>query len=372
MKKISVLLLTAATCAAFVVLSGCEGPAGEPGASTTPANLEGFAPGIKCGTCHTVDQDTTYYVAGREYQWEHSVHATGGNSERNGPSCAGCHTTQGFIQRINGEAVTEQLNPTQPGCFACHSPHMRGNFSLRIADPVTLLSNVAGEPDAQFDYGKGNLCAQCHQPRAMNPKMDPNPPGDSLVIATPRWEPHHGPQSTVLMGFGGFHFPSYTYTGNSFHTDATVIKQEGCPTCHMAEGSYPPTLGTGKGGGHTMNIAFESEGGGESYMLNGCKQSGCHASISSPDYNGVQTTVEANLDTLFTMLGNRGWIDTVTTSSTYGLVKLTNGRLVISPAIKAGALYNYLLVEEDKSMGVHNSTYVIELLRSSIEELRQP
>lgn len=74
----------------------------------------------------------------------------------------------------------------------------------------------------------------------------------------------------------------------------------------------------------------------------------------------------ANLDTLKSLLVQRGWLDNS------GLVKLTAGKLTIKPAIKSGALYNYFFVEHDLSEGVHNTKYALELLRSSIEELRKP
>jgi hypothetical protein len=62
----------------------------------------------------------------------------------------------------------------------------------------------------------------------------------------------------------------------------------------------------------------------------------------------------------------------VKTSANYGLVRLTGGRLVIKPAVKAGALYNYFMVKNDQSKGAHNTRYTLELLRSSIAELRKP
>jgi hypothetical protein len=240
------------------------------------------------------------------------------------------------------------------------------------------MSNITGVPDATFDYGKGNLCGQCHQPRSLSPEMNANPPGDSLLITTTRWYSHYGVQTQMLMGDGGFKFPDYTYTGNSYHAGSTAIKQEGCPTCHMAEQVYPPNNGTGKAGGHTMNIHYTWDGV-EGQLLTGCKQSGCHSSITSTDFPGsttapvgAQTATTRNLDTLFTLLGRRGYLDTVLTSPNYGLVKLTGGKLVIKPAVKAGSLYNYFLVVNDQSIGVHNTKYTIELLRSSIAELRKP
>jgi hypothetical protein len=119
-----------------------------------------------------------------------------------------------------------------------------------------------------------------------------------------------------------------------------------------------------------MNLRYEFHGT-ETHLVTGCNQSGCHSNLSSLDYHGVQSAVAADLDTLFQLLGVRGWIDTVATSSNYGQVRATpNNPLIIRPARRAGALYNYFYVEHDLSVGVHNPPYAKELLRSSIEELR--
>lgn len=373
MKTYSIFMIALTVSLAFLlILAGCEGPAGPAGkdgkdATLPPFSLEGFAPGIECTDCHSADRDTTYYVAGRKYQWEQSVHATGGTSERNSTSCAGCHTTEGFVERMNGQAVTNQYNPSPIGCFACHSPHARANFSLRDKTPVTIGSNIAGVPDAVFNYGNGNLCVKCHQTRSMTPKATAT--GDSIVIATSRWYSHYGVQGQMLMGEGGFKFPGYAYTGNSRHTDNQAITQEGCPICHMAEQAYPPGLGTGKAGGHTMNIAFEGEGGAESFLLTGCNQTGCHTSpaMSAATLQATQDSIQHGLDSLYTLLLAQGWIDT---TGTEPLVKLTGNRLVIRPAVKAGALYNWFFVKHDLSLGIHNTKYANELLQSSIEALQ--
>ncbi len=372
MKRISIILSIATMIFALVaLLGGCrgpEGPAGPPG-ETTVLNLEGFAAGIKCADCHNPDTDSTYNVWARKYQWEKSKHAYGGDYERNASTCAGCHTTEGFVQRMLGKTVTSQVNSSPPGCFACHSPHSRGDFSLRNAAPVTIASNITGVPNALFNYGKGNLCAQCHMTRDMNPKPDPTKTAatDSIAITTSRWYSHYGVQGQMLMGEGGFKFPGYTYTGNSFHASSNIIKQEGCISCHMANA----TAGAGIAGGHTMNLRYTFQGADRS-LLTGCNQSGCHANINTIDYNGVQTAVKANLDTLYQLLVAKGWLDNNPASANYGLVKLTGGRLTIKPAIKAGAIYNYFFVEHDLSEGIHNSRYALDLLRSSIAELRKP
>jgi hypothetical protein len=330
-------------------------------------NLTGFAPGIQCATCHDPSADTVYYVAAREFQYEQSVHYTGGESERNSSSCAGCHTTEGFVQRMNGEAVTDQPESTPPGCFACHSPHERANFTLRDSTPVTFVNNLVGLQHTAFDYGHGNLCVKCHQPRPLSGSQANPAKIDSMItITSNRWNEHYGVQGEMLLGKGdgGFEYPGVSYT-NSPHTGVT--KNGGCVECHMAEGVYPPTLGTGKAGGHTLNIVFTDEGSTQMFLA-GCNQTGCHnGALTTTDYKGYQTIVSEDLDTLQNLLAAKGWIDTtqmVVNASSSQPLKITMGQ--------AGAIWNFFFVLNDGSKGVHNSQYAMQLLRSSLDEMEKP
>ncbi|HEX9657398.1 MAG TPA: hypothetical protein VGB89_10855 [Bacteroidota bacterium] len=367
----------------LLLQTGCEGPEGPAGKDGTNASidLEGFAPGIKCATCHDANADTVYYVAGRVYQFETSIHFMGGAVERNSATCSGCHSTEGFIERGRGgfqtQMASEILNPSPPGCFACHSPHARADFSLRTQAPVTITSYIEGVPNAMFNYGKGNLCLQCHQTRTtspMSPKPDPTKTAvtDTIVITSNRWYPHYGVNGQMLMGTGGFQFVGYNYTGNSNHTANLAIEQEGCIACHMAE---PTGTQSGKGGGHTFKVGYEFEGT-TGTVLTGCRDAGCHgASFSSVNYAGAttapvgaQTAINANLDTLKQLLVARGWLN----ATTELLVASSSNPLRIAPAAKAGAIYNFYFIEHEGSHGVHNTKYAYELLRSSIAELRAP
>jgi mono/diheme cytochrome c family protein len=372
------VLLIAFLSSAMLLFSflGCEGPAGPQGPSGANgqngqngvdggfAYFEGFKDSLKCGTCHTPDLDTTYYVKGRELQWERSGHNQMEDFSENRNSCAECHTTEGFIQKMNGQTVTVQNNPTPVGCFACHSPHLRGDFSLRNVTPVSLASNITGVAASSFDYGKGNLCVQCHHPRTLSPTPDPTKTAttDTLKITSSRFYAHYGVQGQILMGAGGFQFQGYTYTGNSFHSSSSTIKREGCIACHMADAD-PSAAIAGKAGGHTMKLE-EVEGTSIVQVITGCKASGCHgASLTSLDYNGRQTLVQEYMDTLKTQLVAKAWIDTANT---------IQAPLNIVPASRSGALFNYMLVLHDGSEGVHNTKYILELLQSSIAELRKP
>lgn len=362
-------------------LGGCKGEQGPQGLPGEPSErFEGFATGIKCGDCHNPDIDTTNFVWARRYQWERSKHAYGGDLERNGPNCAGCHTTEGFIVRWkNGwqsQAVAGQHNPSPPGCFACHSPHSRGNFSLRETTPVTIASFIAGVPDEVFDYGKGNLCVRCHQTREvspMTPKPDPTKTAvtDTITITSSRWYPHYGVQGQMLLGTGGFEFQGYPYRGNSNHTDNASIKLDGCATCHMASQVYPPDLGTGRGGGHTMKIRYSSDETESDtlFVLTGCNQSGCHGTggFTKAGLLAAEQAVMDSLSALESALVARGWL------TTSGTVNASASRpLRIAPAAKAGAIYNYFFIEHDLSRGIHNMKYTQDLLNSSLEALRTP
>jgi hypothetical protein len=361
-------LLKLLVAAVLVVglFAACEGPAGpkgdkgdqgDPGDPADPfVNWEGFAQGIKCADCHNPDVDTVYFLWGIRTQWALSTHAAGGAYIENSSQCAPCHTTEGFIQAYLGRPVTGHPISSPIGCFACHSPHSRGEFSLRTTDPVTMLAGVVGKADFTFDYGKGNLCANCHKPRSISPKPDPTKTAatDIIAITSSRWYQHYGVQGLMLAGSNGFEFQGYTYT-NSFHTGNSVIQTEGCVICHMASEERTSA------GGHTMWL--ESE---EGELTAGCLTAGCHTEPFELDYEGSQTDTEVLLDSLHTLLFNRGWI-----TASGSVNASTTDTLYISPAYLAGAMYNYFFVEHDASMGSHNTKYAQQLLQSSITELNR-
>jgi hypothetical protein len=55
-------------------------------------------------------------------------------------------------------------------------------------------------------------------------------------------------------------------------------------------------------------------------------------------------------------------------------VDATSGlpRSVTTSADSAGAVWNYLLVEEDRSKGMHNPAYMMDLLQSAIVYIQGP
>lgn len=403
MKKITNLFIAAMLIIGmFAACEGPEGPMGPKGDTGAPGsgsvvNWEGFKDGIVCGECHNPDIDTTYYVWARKFQWEQSTHFLGGTwATRNNAPCSGCHTTEGLVQRalagfppqvfpIGWSVVSSQPNSTPVGCFACHSPHSKGDFSLRTESlsGVVHWSPMEGIEDPTLDLGKGNMCMMCHQTRgtSFSPKMRQSQGAtDTLKITSSRWYPHYGVQGLMFLGAGyggGFEFPGSSYD-NSSHPSHSQIIEGGCGTCHMAEPE------DGISGGHTFNIEYD-EG---DYNTNGCLQAGCHSgeidvetyvggSASLTDGMGVHEYVAENLDTLANLLRSKGYI------GSNGLVQGNNGTSNASSSnprtfvgssglLQAGALYNYYFIEHDASHGIHNARYTIKLLNDSIEEMKKP
>ena len=79
------------------------------------------------------------------------------------------------------------------------------------------------------------------------------------------------------------------------------------------------------------------------------------------DLEGYQTEVEGLLDSLAALLIAEGAID-----SSHSPIEQ-----VFSDGNVAGAMHNYGMIEEDRSMGVHNFGYIVSLLQNSIDYLNQ-
>ena len=295
--------------------------------------------GDSCMDCHN---DTTIILA-REVQWENSLHGAGYTFERNGASCAGCHTSEGFTEHMvagTTEVAETIQDPSPINCRTCHNIHdtyTSSDWSLTSSDPVTL--ELTGDV---FDLGKGNLCANCHQPRTSY--EIPVAGGGDVEITSTRFGPHHGDQSSMLVGVGGY---GDEFTGSNLHEDV----ENGCITCHMSS-AYGK-----QSGGHTMNVTYVYHDEVEENLA-GCIA--CHEDIESFDRDGLQTEVKEMLEEVHVLLVAQGLIDGESGSGIPGTFT----------SEQAGALWNYKTVEEDRSMGVHNPKYAKYLLETALEALQ--
>jgi hypothetical protein len=263
--------------------------------------------------------------------WSASVHGSGvafGDAGAN-PTCTGCHSGSGFSAAIaagvaNSDAQKSALaNPSRIDCRACHQIHTTytaKDWALKITAPVKLIAS-----GATYDGGMGNLCANCHQQRTAFPAATDG----KVSVNSTHWGGHHGPETALILGVGG---AGVTGTpGPHYKVENT------CVGCHMG--------GAGQDANH-------------SFMPNVATCQKCHTDAKDLDVNGEQTAIKAQLDQVKKALTAKGLLDKV------GVIVVGN----YSPEY-AGALWNYLLVEEDKSNGVHNPPYAKALLDAALANL---
>ncbi|HSG67283.1 MAG TPA: hypothetical protein VK994_01155 [Bacteroidales bacterium] len=344
MKKLITLLLIAPVLVFALIVASCtkEGPQGPKGED----GIDGANGVATCGQCHNNSQILTAAIN----QWEHSTHATGGNYERNSGECAVCHTSQGFLGfNIDGTYDPEAegasiANPNPINCYTCHQIHSTYTGD-DLAFTLTDAAELRNTDGATFDFGKANLCATCHQGRTVDPF--PVEGGADITVTSSRYGVHHAPQANTIAGMGLFE------PGSGYNNHAHSGIENACVTCHMAD-AYGA-----QAGGHTMNIAYEYHGATE-LNLAGCME--CHSDEDALIENTeeLQAEVQALLDELKVLLDAAGITAEGSDSSIPGTYSVE----------VAGACLNYKALVEDRSLGVHNPTYIKRVLNNSIAALQ--
>jgi hypothetical protein len=110
-------------------------------------------------------------------------------------------------------------------------------------------------------------------------------------------------------------------------------------------------------GGHTFKMSYEAYGSSAPNVA-GCKT--CHQTITSFDYNGLQTEVQALLDELATELRRLGVMRPNDTYAATGSF----------PADVAAGFANWQMIYADHSVGVHNPNYVKGILNATITKMK--
>jgi len=314
--------------AAALVLAACERNVTTVEETTQPAT---------CFSCHS-DENTALVAARQQYTF--SVHASGTHVTEPNEPCSGCHTSEGFISRIEtGVIPTGLTNPTAIHCFTCHAPHTNGNLARRLEDPFPLANGVT------FDHHGGNMCTACHQSRRdVNTYVST---GSGRVNLTSRWGPHHGPQTDMLTGTNGYEYPGFSYE----QTNHKLATEDGCLDCHM---KVTENL---RVGGHSFNMAYDD---GTEELVNTGACATCHGAIDDFDFQGVQTEIDSLVANLRSELVSAGLV-----SGSTGLPRAAS-----TSSDSAGAVWNYMLAIEDRSRGVHNRKYIRGLLTSALQYMQ--
>jgi hypothetical protein len=281
------------------------------------------------------------------------------------PTCSACHTTKSFIATADGSEI-EVGGAEYLSCQACHDPHAAPGaniYQVRYFGSIQL-------PDGtnMMNMGSSALCIHCH-----------------TVGETPDWVEHEydplipPPQSAapeMLAGVGG-----YTYgetLDNSPHVNA--IRWNGaCVACHMVSstgeevGDFLSATMNEPVGEHTFQVRWDSDTPDDPtddfQNLNAC--SGCHGEVpringpAGADYDGdgqaegVQDEVQGLLNLVREELTAAGvaWSDV---APYWGPAE--------TESLRAG-VYNWSYVNNDGSLGVHNTARAVELLQLTYRQL---
>jgi hypothetical protein len=353
MKKLGTFLLFSALSvfALVVLFPACEGPQGPPGAdgkngTNGTDGTDGVDANSFCVNCHNMENKTTITA-----QFAMSSHGIGNYVSYAGgrKACAKCHSYQGNMEtQLTGRDTTASdiAIPAAFQCDMCHDFHGTldsvdfPNYALRNNKPVSLIET---DHMTTIDLkGSGNACATCHQPRTPIAAYNSS---DSVEVSSTHWGGHHGPQGTILAGVGAFEPAGALAYENSPHTDMI-----GCSDCHMAKNPDRTDVG-----GHTW--VMEAADGYQNMV--GCKT--CHPTATTFDVDGKQTEINGLLEELHQLLYEHGL---------YTEAGIHDGGAPVIgkySANQAGAIYNYILFEEDRSVGVHNYKYTKACLQNTID-----
>ncbi|HWR84136.1 MAG TPA: hypothetical protein VN285_12615 [Candidatus Deferrimicrobium sp.] len=304
-----------------------------------------------CFVCHAG------YLDQAQGEWANSIHASGNQvdyTNRGGTNCTRCHNQQGFIQFLETGTLPDEpfANVSAIGCFTCHNPHETNTMELRTETPYTL------ENGDVFDHGKGNLCVNCHHARISAGSITDN------QVVTSRFGPHYSPQGDMINRSNGYEFPGLSYVFlTSPHANQV---RDACAGCHMGN------VRTHEGydvGGHSFNMVSPIDE--EVTQAPYCATTNCHPGVTELDFTdedsrdfdndgeveGYQSEFEGLVDSLREVLYAAGMVNSSGTPVAD----------TIADKHAAGALYNFVLAEEDQSKGVHNFKYIRTLLEASID-----
>lgn len=371
MRKLGLPWIVMCVAVLGLVLGGCAGKDGKNGAAglagTNGTNGTNGTDGINgidgtgiadCQPCHS--DTATFAVRPAFAQWRHSVHASEAilwETNQGAPNwCASCHNNEGFVSTVRGAPAVAAM-PTSIGCSTCHAPHTNKNFTLRTTAAYTLKNGVV------FDKGRGNLCANCHHSRA---DVRATFPADStmLPITSQFFGPHEGPQAEAYEATGGYEFGQVI--PRSAHYNQIT---NSCVACHM----FSP-IGTMVGG---HSFAMKAEEGGANQAS--CMVTGCHPGETFPEgtfdrlatqdwdgdgtTEGTQTEFDGLLGNLRAALVARGALNPGPGDLTDTAVP---GRY---PKNVVAAVYNFRLALREGSRGIHNTKYIMNLMKLSLQNL---
>lgn len=391
---------------ANIQCENCHGPSAAPNHTTDQVERARRVSldSAVCGSCH--GEPARH---GRYQEWEISGHANfsvaiGEGFDSSGAvrnTCAGCHTGQGalawFDQLLGGNAsrtltgdtvnalVADGLTPdtVQPqACAVCHDPHDPGTVSSLGNDVKPRIVNDTPLLPGGFKaigVGDGAICITCHNSRngekvAGSGVVGLHEDGDPLFgTLTSYATPHEACQGDVFMGRNAY----FVQGVRSAHSNIPNT----CTNCHMEEVAAPAELGYPSQTNHTFeaNLTICSKCHGEldgaalqasveeetAQLLDAMTSKALEMALAdTTDNPGLVAPDTAAGDTVALSINYRGPSLTIT----YADGSTATPTIPVDDTF-AKAVWNYALIEQDFSKGVHNPSFVHNVLNTTTEKV---
>jgi hypothetical protein len=345
----------------------CHGPSqahATGGAFSDPVNKKlgrRYDSGV-CDPCHT--SSGKHSIGSRYAESAHAKLIEGSHTSRT--SCFPCHSGKAFVKWTKNKANPGYDTTTAGGvptdandgnipisCSTCHEPH---SLELRTTSLDSLRNGYV--PPANVG-GNGRLCMNCHNARySVKAKVTTKAPYYGF---SDRFGPHSNGQADIYLGANGYHYGDAMLSGLMSHGSV----KDGCVTCHMVQGmnaSSPVQYS------HTLHMT-DSLGNPTASGLKACEP--CHGTITSyddvkagADYdgNGSIQGFQTELNGLLAKLKNRLPKD----ASGNPVTRMSDSLLVKNQPKVVQDLWNYYLVVNDGSFGIHNPKYAVALLQKAL------
>jgi len=351
----------------------CHGPAGDHRLTADKTKIGKTIDGGVCNQCH---DGSRRHSLGTYYNLSlHKQLPTGGAAEGGRSSCQPCHTGKGFLYYLDhnkdttGLAASWNVNTdagTSISCQVCHDPHGSSNpAQLRtVTIKGDTLRNGYRLP-ANLRSSTGLLCVNCHAARyRTQDRVKPNSP--PYYGFTNRFGPHENPQGDMFFGTSGYQYGDESFTGLMTHAGV----EGACVGCHM-QGRMNRLDGSGNVlPNHSFSMTDTTYATGVWKPTQVCV--GCHGEIEDfndirafydYDRNGVIEGVETEIQGLLNILKSRLPIDTTTGEP---VTMLKDSLKVKNRFDYVSGIWNYYMVKNDGSMGMHNTKYAVRLLYKSL------
>lgn len=330
--------------------------------------------GAKCVSCHGDDDSRIRQPQG---QWANSRHASPDlieatityNGVRHLTSSCGpqCHSSEGFIKYMANQTVSQVNQPSPINCFTCHLPHTGVYGSWRMDTLRGDAENVDLGRSVFYNKGKSNMCVWCH--RATHVPTFADTAALVKLDSIGADGPHSSAQADIMTATSGNRFGTTPIT----NTHDAVNNKDGCLACHYGPANYDSAGLAFEFGEHTFRL-YDSLTA-TPYVAN-CNVAGCHVSTGKQApitgfFDPATLAAFPDLDSI-NILGQilaQDLIDYGVLDSSNPLPDTTTYNTdSVASVVVAKILFNYLLYKKDHSHGIHNTSYVLQLLKESVAE----